>query len=80
MYFLSLDEFSFGWVTDPFVSSAFKSAELNAADEDGLTEINDRRLKTKPSSNASFQLSLQREYSRYAFQAHHEASISIVFH
>jgi hypothetical protein len=59
-YFLSLDVSFLGWVREPFVISAFESAELTVA-EDELTEIrNNRRLKLKHSSTdtASFWLSL----------------------
>jgi hypothetical protein len=47
----SLDASFLDWVRDPFVLSAFKSAELTVAEEDELMEIrNDRRLKLKHSS------------------------------
>jgi hypothetical protein len=60
-YLLPLDVSSLDWVRDPFVLSAFKSAELTVAEEDTLMDIrNDRILKLKHSSTdmASFWLSL----------------------
>jgi hypothetical protein len=63
-YFPSLSVSSLDW--DPFVLSAFESAEFTPAEEDELTEIrNGRSLKVKHSSTgmASLWFSLQQEYS-----------------
>jgi hypothetical protein len=48
--FALLDMSFLDWMREPFVLSAFESAELTVAEEDEVTEINDRRLKLKHSS------------------------------
>jgi hypothetical protein len=65
MFFPSLDVCSLDRVRDPFVLSAFESAELTVGEEDELTHIRiDIKLKPKHSSTdmASFLLSPRQEY------------------
>jgi hypothetical protein len=63
-YYTSLDVSSSDWVRDPFVLSAFESAQLTVAEEYEVTEVRkSRRLKLKHSSTdmVSFWLSLRQE-------------------
>jgi hypothetical protein len=51
-YFPSLDGSSLNWARDPFVLSAFESAELTVAEDDEPREmLTDGKLKRKQSSN-----------------------------
>jgi hypothetical protein len=46
-YFPSLNASSLDWERDPFVISAFESAELTAAEDDELTEVRNDNTETE---------------------------------